>query len=187
MSPRSIEPRLYHALQGKADPAVVAELQHLRRDLFSLQSTVDADRANAPAVFATPDMIPPADTTSEDLQAGGQAPLNVTGLIGRLAEPQIASAPTVTVLPAFDDPITQDGALVGLSGSSTSTPQLYRFNGVKFNPGWEALSAIGILLTGTHAVRLSTYPATAQPLGAGFFETDRYALYLAPDERVRVW
>lgn len=50
------------------------------------------------------------------LSAGGQAPLNVQGLLGQLAQPQVAGATVVSALPGPDDPLSQDGSLVEFSG-----------------------------------------------------------------------
>lgn len=51
-----------------------------------------------------------------ELSAGGQAPINVQGLLGILAQPQVAGATVVSALPGPDDPLSQDGSLVSFSG-----------------------------------------------------------------------
>lgn len=52
----------------------------------------------------------------KELSAGGKAPLNVQGLIGQLAQPQVAGATVVAALPGPDDPLSQNGSLVEFGG-----------------------------------------------------------------------
>lgn len=51
-----------------------------------------------------------------ELSAGGRAPINVQGLLGQLAQPQVAGATVVSALPTADDPLSQDGSLVEFNG-----------------------------------------------------------------------
>lgn len=70
-----------------------------------------------------------------NLQAGGIAPINVEGLLGQLAQPQIADAVSVTALPSVNSPLSQDGVLVSLND------QVYRFDG-RTDPGvWYPITA----------------------------------------------
>lgn len=71
----------------------------------------------------------------QNLQAGGVAPLNVQGLIGQLAQPQIADAESVTALPPITSPLSQDGVLVSLND------QVYRFDGTTDPGTWKAITA----------------------------------------------
>jgi hypothetical protein len=84
-----------------------------------------------------------ASTQKATLQAGGNAQLDVTGLSGRLAQPQIAYIPSVTSLPTYADPLSQDGAMVSLNGVT------YRFDG-STDPGtWVATEIADAVLGAT--------------------------------------
>lgn len=110
-----------------------------------------------------------------ELQANGQAPLNVTNLVGKLAQPQLAGVPQVSALPAYNNPLAQDGALVRFNGL------LYFFD-QSVDPGvWKPVAGVGVFLVGTHAQRISaTYtPPTFYPNGSIFYETDRTLLYIS--------
>jgi len=69
------------------------------------------------------------------LQAGGSAPLNVQGLLGVLAQPQIADAVSVSALPPVNSPLSQDGVLVSLND------QVYRFDGTTDPGTWYPITA----------------------------------------------
>lgn len=69
------------------------------------------------------------------LQAGGVAPLNVQGLLGVLAQPQIADAVSVSALPPINSPLSQDGVLVSLND------QVYRFDGTTDPGTWYPITA----------------------------------------------
>lgn len=71
----------------------------------------------------------------KQLQVTGSSPLNVTGLAGQLAQPQIADAPNITALPAITDPLSQDGTLVSLSN------QVYRFDGTTDPGTWKPITS----------------------------------------------
>jgi hypothetical protein len=77
---------------------------------------------------------------ARQLQAGGQAPLNVEGLLGRLAQPQTGGAPTRSAHPSFTDPLVQDGALYVLAGSPNV---LYRVNGTTEPPTLDPIGGSG--------------------------------------------
>lgn len=62
------------------------------------------------------------------LQAADEHPLNVQGLLGQLAQPQIPYAPIVTVLPSPDNPQSQNGSLVQLQTAPNTYVQ-YEFDG----------------------------------------------------------
>lgn len=70
-----------------------------------------------------------------NLQAGGVAPLNVQGLLGVLAQPQIADAVSVSALPPINSPLSQDGVLVSLLN------QVYRFDGTTDPGTWYPITA----------------------------------------------
>jgi hypothetical protein len=106
------------------------------------------------------------------LQATGEKPLNVTGLVGLLSQPQKAYVPFVDALPdVLHDPMSQDGALVAWN------QVIYWFDG-RTEPGrWLPLGAVGVLIEDTHANRLTLYPAADYPLCCVFYETDRQWFY----------
>ena len=105
------------------------------------------------------------------LQVGGRTALNVTGLIGRLANPQYPYVQFVTSIPGFADPLSQNGNLISLNGV------VYRFDGTSDPGRWLPLGAIAVLLEDTHANRLANYPAVDYPLNTVFYETDRTVFY----------
>lgn len=112
---------------------------------------------------------------SKALQANGTAPLNVTNLIGKLAQPQLAGVPLVTALPANTSPLSQDGALIRFNGI------LYYYDQSKDPGTWKPVTAVGLFLVGTHAQRISaTYtPPKLYPDGSMFFESDRLLQYIS--------
>lgn len=109
---------------------------------------------------------------SKSLQADGTAPLSITGLPGRAAEPQNAAAPTVSSLPAYGNPLAQDGALVSFNGV------VYRYNGLTSPGQWLAIGAAAVLTINTHAYRLA-HASTTLPLNTLFYESDRTVFYAA--------
>lgn len=98
----------YPNLTGQVAPQVDDAIRRLYAHVYEIRG----ERANAP-------------TTSLNvsaLQVGGATPLNVTGLIGTLAQPQLARAPLYAALPNAGNVISQDGALIFFSGA------LYRYD-----------------------------------------------------------
>ena len=116
--------------------------------------------------------LPKIDVASikRQLQAGGVAPLNLTGLIGQTAEPQQAAAPNFITLPDISSPAAQGGALARQDGI------LYVFDD-STNPGeWKIIGALGAIFQDTHANKVN-YVASNYPIGVVFFETDRRVFY----------
>ncbi len=160
------------SLQGKATEEVVRAIRLLddqirRLRAQALVAETDLDRLNE----APPSLS--LDSIQLALQLNGGNDLNVTGLLGVLAQPQIAGAPVVNVLPEPSSML--NGALVNLNGV------LYYLN-ASTDPGrWIALSANAVILVGTHAQRVaagSTFAPANYPEGSVFWETDRTALYI---------
>lgn len=153
--------RYYPELENRPDvPRDVAEAFRLVFDnLYELRDDVRREDVSpiAPPRLGSPDF----DLIRRTLQASGRNSINVTGLLGLLAEPQIAGAPSVTVLPSTSDPQSQDGALVSLNNA------LYRFDETTQPGFWAALAANGVIGFGLRSAK----PAGGNA-GTTFFETD---------------
>lgn len=104
----------YPNLTGQVAPQVEDAIRRLYTQHYELQAALDK-------------MRPPGSSNggvnvAKSLQVGGANALNVTGLIGSLAQPQLAKAPLYAALPGTTDLITRDGAIIFFSGS------LYRYD-----------------------------------------------------------
>lgn len=151
--------------------------QYLIRVAAAITSAQTSITNLSAAGFVKPGQVPGlVDPTSvrSALQANGKAPLNVTNLVGVLAQPQLAGAPLVTALPAFNNILSQSGSLVRFGG------QLYFFDQTKDPGSWKPVAGVGVTLTGTHAQRIAVTftPPTLYPTGSTFYETDRGLLYM---------
>ncbi len=135
-----------YTIRGRADGVEDRDLPELRRE---------AQRRTPVAI-------------REDLQLGGRAPINVNDLLGVLAQPQIGGAPSVSVLPALQDPASQDGALLAL----VPTNIIHRFDGSSEPGSWVPLSAGAVLDFGLRSAK----PAAGNA-GLMYFETDTGWLY----------
>lgn len=162
-------------------PGVLSTFQSVSQYCLRLARTIDGVQKDLAGIgkagYITRAQVTQAvDSTSiaKNLQAGGLSPLNVSNLIGHLAQPQLAGVPQVAALPAANSPLAQEGALVRFNGL------LYFFDQSR-DPGvWKPVGAVGAIILGTHAQRVSgTYtPPSAYPDGAIFYETDRKLLYV---------
>lgn len=104
------------------------------------------------------------------LEWGGAHALNVTGLMGILAQPQAAGIPLLEDFPPTS--AADNGRLVNVGGV------LYYYDSANFEPGeWVPLTANAAVIINTHAVRLADHPAATQPVGELYWESDRTALY----------
>lgn len=153
--------RYYPELENRPDvPRDVAEAVRLTFDNFyQLRDGME----NLPKRILEVVRRDPIDLAflRQNLQSAGRAPMNVTGLLGLLANPQIAGAPSVEALPDNSDPQSQDGALVSLNNN------LFRFDG-ETEPGtWRPIQAIGVIDFGLRSAK----PAAGNS-GVTFFETD---------------
>lgn len=135
-----------YAIRDRADNVEVRELPKVQRQAASI----------------TPERI------RRNLQLGGRAPLNVSNLLGVLAQPQIGGAPSVSVLPSIQDPASQDGALLALVPSNI----IHRFDGSSEPGVWVQMAASAVLNFGLRSAK----PAAGNT-GAMFFETDTGWLY----------
>lgn len=125
----------YPNLDGKVDYDVAQGIRTAYEYIHKLTARLDAVEK---AGYVTRDQAfthlgPRA--MRQQLQVTGGAPLNVTGLTGQLAQPQIADAPSVSSLPPITDPLSQDGTLVSLSD------QVYRFDGTTDPGSWVPITA----------------------------------------------
>lgn len=102
--------------------------------------------------------------TSSALQANGAAPLNVQGLLGQLAQPQYASIPTVTTLPAPDDFLSQDTGVVRYQG------KLWMFDATTAPGAWVKLGSVAYVQQDTYANRPTV---TAADNGLLFYSTNQ--------------
>lgn len=165
-------------LTGLADPRVVSAIeqlaqrsQHVAAEFAAVLDKVGSlENAKAPLS---------ASEIKTRLQVNGGNALDVTGLLGILAQPQKAGVPLVTELPP---------------PTATNNGQLVNFNGVLYylnaptDPGqWLPISAVGTTVLNTHANRLLNYPPANFAVGTTFWETDRRSLYLATGAVTRVW
>lgn len=157
-------------LQSHVKPVVE---QAIRR-LYEFANSVDVrlSEVSARPVALEQDIPTPAQV-SADLQASGRAPLNVSGLIGVLSNPQRATIPEYTALPDSGDPNSQDGVAILLNG------QIYRFDQSSEPGQWSPIGTV--LYQGTHADRIASYPATNYSVGTLFFEIDRTVYYIVLD------
>lgn len=103
------------------------------------------------------------------VQANGPAPLNVSGLPGRLAAPQVPFIQNYTAAPALGSTGAQVGALIAINN------QLFRSTGT----GFVALESIAEVLQDTHTNRITApqYNPAGLTVGTVFIETDRHYLY----------
>jgi hypothetical protein len=159
--PPTPRPLVIPSLAGRIDPAADLAIQQIVLAVRALQAPPPAP---PPAPF-----IPGYFDIAQALAVDGVSPLDVTGLLGVLAQPQITGAPRVETLP--DPLLSQDGQLANYQGT------LYYFNASTQPRQWIPLGALGTVLQVTHAQRLATYPAAGSPAGTILWETDRAALY----------
>jgi hypothetical protein len=115
------------------DPALADYLGHLWDALYQL---LDLHAQNDKKI--TDSTAPTIDQIRTSLEAHGSSPLNVTALRGQLGEPQVASAPTLTALPALSDSSYEDGALISFNS------QLYRRNRITEPGSWDAVTSPSI-------------------------------------------
>jgi hypothetical protein len=133
------------------DPGTNRALQDLYDKLTRLQ----------PAPVVAPPVAPaaPASKTTTFV--------SISGASGQAAGPQLAFIPELVLLPSVNPtqgaPFAQDGVLIEYN------KQFRRYNGTTF--AWDYAGTATAILTGTHAARVSGYPA-ANYLNALFYESD---------------
>lgn len=152
-------------LHGRIDVLAERYLRDVQYAFTSLSSRVEA-LDNAPVQTANYTAIERA------LQANGSDPLNVSNLIGLLAQPQVPFFQVVKTLPQPPSPLAQNGTVVIYNGI------LYWYNATTQPGSWLEVATAGVLLMDTRAHRLSLYSASSQPLGIVFLETDTRLLYV---------
>lgn len=183
----------YGPLHQIKDPAAQSLLRQVIDQLSSLSGRLDGGpswktniNAGGFQVTNSSDGIEDGDLTTlrqvegfllsevlkERLEAGGDAELNVSGLVGRLGEPQqmgVVVIPDADSLPNVTSGIPYE--VVSWQG------KLWYFSPLT-NPGaWVPLTAAASIIADTHANRLTLYLPANQSLGTMFWETDRTALY----------
>lgn len=121
-------------LKGIVDDRTYKRLLEIYGLIYSISDRIDQTPATTTLTTAQLQQIKVA------LQARGPAQLNVQGLLGVLAQAQVAGAPAFDSFPVPADPRSQDGALGVLAG----TPNiLYRYDQVTRT--WIAVGAIGVI------------------------------------------
>ncbi len=148
-------------LTGRVDPVVEREIRRLFEYHYATTARLDN----------------PAKVTSLDLRAvvqaisaGGSSPLNLTGLVGQTAQPQIAKVTHVTSLPPIGSNLAQAGVVVELNGIP------YFFDASTLPGTWRILGQV--VLTGTHVERVENFLPTSYPTNTLFYETDTEILLL---------
>lgn len=161
----------YPSFDSSVPRSVVEAIRRALDQLYAVRERTDTIQAAGYVTGKQAANLYGAVAQQQALQATGPTPLNVTGLVGLLSQPQKAYVPFVDTLPdVLHDPMSQDGALVAWN------QVVYWFDG-RIEPGrWRPLGAVGIFLSGTHAQRLAT-AASDLPLDVVFWETDRTVLY----------
>jgi hypothetical protein len=119
--------------RGRVDGLLARALERMRSDIENLKQRLEqvAKLANEKISITA---------IRNSLQAGGSTPINVQGLLGRLAQPQTGGAPALDNFPTSADPISQDGALFVLKGA---TNLLYRVNGAQEPETFELIGGNG--------------------------------------------
>lgn len=167
---------------GKVDPAVTQAIGQIAAEVKRLGQVAAAPAPSSP----TSGGLRPTGLTAvgtyqairDNLQIAGVAPLNVTGLLGTLSQPQPPGVPLVTSLPPATS--QNNGLLVNLNGA------LWYLNATTDPGTWTELTAS--ILFDSHANRLANYPPSNYGLGTLFWEVDRTAMYLVEQSGgVLVW
>lgn len=134
-------------LKGIVDDRTYKRLLEIYGLIYSISDRLDQTPATTTLTAAQLQQIKAA------LQARGPAQLNVQGLLGVLAQAQVAGAPAFDSFPVPADPRSQDGALGVLAG----TPNvLYRYDQVSRT--WVAVGAMGLLKIDHGGVLVGTRP-----------------------------
>lgn len=152
----------YPNLTGK----VPAEVDHAIKILF--------DHVYKPLDIFIPKPLSVKEI-SKELQTPGESPLNVSGLIGILSQPQKAmvSVSTVSGAPTLNNiPAPVSGQLQIQNG------QLFFFD-TSTNPGmWRAISAVATILEDLF-INISLYNPVNYPNGTLFWALDKTVLYIS--------
>lgn len=123
--------------------------------------------ASAPLTGSGP--ITTVEQVKRELQAGGNHPLNVQSLLGRVAQPQVAFAPWLLAAPTPSDPQSQDGSLY-----VDTTNGLQGFDGTTAPGVWRAVpvAATAFGSTAAHKVLVGPTSGSAVPTFRLLTETD---------------
>ena len=133
-------------LAGKVDSLLYRRLLEIYNLIYDLNDQISG-------VSVTTLTLAQLQQIQKALQAKGPAQLNVQGLLGVLAQSQVAGAPSFSSFPVPADPRSQDGALGVLAG----TPNvLYRYDQVTRT--WVVVGAMGLLKIDHGGVLVGTRP-----------------------------
>jgi hypothetical protein len=105
-------------VKGQVPPLVAEAVRRLGQRVGELEEALAEVKKTQAQVPVPPSLA----LIKAGLQVGGPAALDVTQLLGRLAQTQLAYVPLVAALPPASDPQSQDGSLVYFGGA------LYRYN-----------------------------------------------------------
>lgn len=156
-------------LNGRADPQVVGAMGDMVKQIQDLRAALDkvANKPPVPLDYAA---------IAKNLSTRGGSPLNIQNLLGVTGNPQRALVPQFTAKPVNQSIYNQPGTLTSIGGvlniagtGPAAAPS---------STSWDPQGAIGVVLQGTHANRLASFPASSYPIGALFFETDRTVFYI---------
>lgn len=175
-------------------PTIPLDIQRELRKLADIaydaqESARTANEGLASKVSKSPeDLLQVAQFAREQMQAGGQFPLNLTSLIGRTGRNQFAYIPTVPTLPLKGDPLSAPGQAIVYKG------QLYVYNsaygpvggqpqqpgGGSGTPGsFTPTSAVSVLVADTLANWTSAlHPPGNYPADTPFLNTTWNVLYV---------
>lgn len=148
-------------LTNRVDPVVEATI----RDLYL---RMNKQEANSSSLLKNLPKAPSISDIANALRVSGTNPLNVTGLVGLLSQPQNAKVTNVTTTPTPGNPIAQNGTLFTINGQL-----FYWMNGQAI-----AVESTATVLYDTHANRLANYSPGSYVTGTLFWETDRTVLYV---------
>lgn len=166
------------------------ELRKLAQIAYDAQdAAATANAGLATKVSKTPeDLLQVAEFAREQMQAGGQYPLNLTSLIGRSGRNQLAYIPAVPSLPRQGDPLSSPGQAIVYKGqlyvyTSSYGPvggQVQQPGGGSGTPGsFTPTSAVSVLPADTLSNWTSAlHPPGNYPAGTPFLNTTWNVVYV---------
>lgn len=176
----SLVTNFYPNLDGAIHPEASKAIKYIFDGLYTLRNQTKEliDNVNGvikPGVAVNTWLHPEDKRIIQDsLQSNGSHPLDVTNLLGKLAQPQTPAVPSGSssgsgsiVIP---NPV--NGQLQIQNG------QLFYFDATTLPGTWKAVASVAVVIFDTHANRIANFAASTYPPGTAFFETDRNALYL---------
>lgn len=153
-------------LKGVLPDKAVQVITEISSQLGQLKQQFSTLDAKALVTRSDGDRLYGSSAQRKELQVSGKTPLNITGLIGLLSQPQIANVNVQPGVPGAG-PSAQPGTLVTINNIINQV----------ISPGdVQPLSAIAVTLTDTHAHRVANYKPSSYAQGTIFLETDTLLL-----------